>query len=75
MALARIKNIQGSFSKQYRNARTVDFLEVRLVEAIYIVAHICRFVGKAMEICRNIIAARTRQTRVWISVERKEGVC
>ena len=23
------------FSKQYRNARTVDFLKVRLVEAIY----------------------------------------
>ena len=40
MALVRIKNIRGSFSKQYRNARTVDFLKVRLVEAIYIVAHI-----------------------------------
>lgn len=75
MALVRIKNFRGSFSKQYKNARTVDFLKVRFVEAIYIVAHICRFVGKAMEICRNIVAARTRQTPVWISVERIEGVC
>ena len=35
MFLARIKKIRGFFSKQYRNARTVDFLKVRLVEAIF----------------------------------------